>query len=92
LVQVPAIADVCWAEHTAKLSYSTSKTNAKKIRKNCKFDEKEEIYLKKNRLIPLKYKNQGDEVRIWGLLDIPTGQQTYKRNIKAHRHCSNFNA
>jgi hypothetical protein len=29
---------------------------------------------------------------IWGLLDIPTGQQTYKSKTKAHRHLSNFNA
>jgi hypothetical protein len=28
----------------------------------------------------------------WGLLDIPTGQQTYKRDTKAHRHFSNFYA
>jgi hypothetical protein len=27
-----------------------------------------------------------------GLLDIPTGQQTYKSKTKAHRHLSNFNA
>jgi hypothetical protein len=27
-----------------------------------------------------------------GLLDIPTGQQTYKRDTKAHRHFSNFYA
>jgi hypothetical protein len=27
-----------------------------------------------------------------GLLDIPMGQQTYKRDTKAHRHFSNFYA
>jgi hypothetical protein len=34
----------------------------------------------------------GCGARFRGLLDIPMGRQTYKRNTRAHRHFSNFYA